>query len=144
MHNPPLPSQIRLMNGQDQYAPERGVGGFPEFGRLSNTCANCGGLRSSIWRPLAGRFGSLLGVSWRALGSQFGIVELCILELIWGSECIFVLVRYLHGRARGTKSRLRKLCPLAPLPDQSSTSPLGEGELWFGTVSNTHLRAHET
>ena len=26
-----LPGQIGLMNGQDEYAPDRGVGGFPEF-----------------------------------------------------------------------------------------------------------------
>ena len=60
------------MNGQDQYAPERGVGGFQEFASFPNTCANCWPLRSSTWRPLAGRLGSLLEVPWWALGSQFG------------------------------------------------------------------------
>ena len=59
----PLPGQIRPMNGQDQYAPDRGVGGFPEFDPFSNTCANCWVLRSSVWRPLAARFGGLLEVN---------------------------------------------------------------------------------
>ena len=51
------------MNGKDEYAPDRGVGGFPEFDPFSNTCANCCILRSSISRPLAGRFGGLLEVN---------------------------------------------------------------------------------
>ena len=59
------------MNGQDQYAPERGVGGFQEFASFPNTCANCWPLRSSTWRPLAGRLGSLLGGplvgSWKSI-----------------------------------------------------------------------------
>ena len=108
------------MNGQDQYAPDRGLGGFPEFDPFSKKCANFWVLRSSVWRPLAGRCGRLLEVN-------LGVVELCSLGVIWESEWIFVLVRYQHGRAGGTKSRLRKLCPLAPLPGQSSTSLFGGG-----------------
>ena len=61
---------------------------------------------------------------------DFGVVQLCILHV--PCPFVFVLVRYQHGPARGTKSRLPKLCPVAPLPGQSSTSPLGEAELWFG------------
>ena len=61
-----------LMNGQDQYAPERGVGGFPESGPFPSMCANFRVLRPYIWRPLARRFGSLSEVPWRALGSQLG------------------------------------------------------------------------
>ena len=78
------PGQIGPMNGQDEYAPDRGVGGFPEFDPFSNTCANCWVLRSSVSRPVAARFGGLLGVnlevvelSWRSLGS--------ILEEYWES-----------------------------------------------------------
>ena len=59
------------------------------------------------------------------LGPSFG-------GLSWGSSGGFVLARQQHGRARGTKTRLRKRCALAPLPGQNSTSPLGEVELWFG------------
>ena len=75
------------MNGQDQYASERGVGGFQEFASFPNTCANCWPLRSSTWRPLAGRLGSLLEVPWWALGSQFGRrgapLGLALLEVSW-------------------------------------------------------------
>ena len=119
------PSQIRLMNGQGQYAPEQCVGGFQEFDPFSNTCANCRVLRSFISRPRAGRFASLLGVSWRALGDQFGTRG-----APYPGSPLGINIR--NGRARGTKSRLRKLCPRAPLPGQSSTSPLGEVELRFG------------
>ena len=113
------------MNGLNQYAPERGVGGFQEFASFPNTCANCWPLRSSTWRPLACRLGSVLE------------------EAPWESQWVFVLVRCQHGRARGTKSRLRKLCPLAPLPGQSSTSPLGEVELWFGRGALCNAREAE-
>ena len=41
------------------------------------------------------------------------------------------------------KSRLRKLCLLAPLPGQSSTSPLGEGEFWFGRGALCNAREAE-
>ena len=40
-------SQIRLMNGRDQYAPERALGGFPESAPFPNTCANSWVLRST-------------------------------------------------------------------------------------------------
>ena len=112
------------MNGQDQDAPDRGVGGFQEFD------------------PFSGRFVGLLEVildvvefSWWFLGS--------ILEVSPEASLTFVLVRYQHGRARGTKSRLPELCPLAPLPGQSSTSPLGEGELWFGRGALCNARETE-
>ena len=110
-----------------------GLGGFQEFDPFSNARANCCVLRSSVWRPLAGRS------MWRALLEvTLDVVELSwwflgsILEVPSEASWTFVLVPYQHVRARGTKSRLRKLCLLAPLPGQSSTSPLGEGELWFG------------
>ena len=48
-----------------------------------------------------------------------------------------------RARARGTKSRLRKLCALAPLPDQSSTSTLVGGELWIGTGALRNAREAE-
>ena len=72
---------------------------------------------------------------------DFGIVQLCILHV----PClfVFVLVRDQHGPARGTKSRRPKLCPLAPLPGQSSTSPLGEAELWFGRGALRNARDAE-
>ena len=73
MRYAPLPGQMRPMNGQDQYAPDRGVGGFPEFDPFSNKCANFWVLRSSVWRPLAGRCGRLLEVN------------LGVVELSWGS-----------------------------------------------------------
>ena len=130
------------MNGQDQYAPDRGVGGFQEFDPFSNTCADFGVLRSSVWRPLAGRFVGLLEVtpdvvelSWWFLGS--------ILDVSSEASWAFVLVRYQHGRARGTKSRLRTLCHLAPLPGHSFTSPLEEGELWFGRGALCNARDAE-
>ena len=80
----PPPGQIRQMNRQDQYAPDRAVGGFPEFGPFSNECANFVFLRSSVWRPLAGRFGGLLEVNLQ-------VVELScwslgsILDVTWES-----------------------------------------------------------
>ena len=52
------------MNGQDRCAPERGVGGFPEFDLSPNTCA-------IFWGAKVIHLEGLLGVSWRALGSQF-------------------------------------------------------------------------
>ena len=52
------------MNGQDEYAPERGVGGFPEIGPSANTCAIFWVLRSSAWRVSR-------GPSRRGLGSPF-------------------------------------------------------------------------
>ena len=61
-----------------------------------------------------------------------GVVGLCVLEVPWGSSLVLLRPRCQHGRARGAKSRLPKLCALAPLPGQSSASPLGEWELWFG------------
>ena len=129
------------MNGQDQYAPDRGVGGFQEFDPFSNICANFCVLRSSVWRPLAGPFVGLLEVildvvelSWWFLGSK---------EVSSEASWTFVLVRYQHGRARGTKSRLHKLCLLAPLPGQSSTSPLGEVEFWFGRGALCNAREAE-
>ena len=62
-------------------------------------------------------FGGLLQVDlssscksfWTSWSSPGGFWEVSP-EASWA----FVLVRYQHGRARGTKSRLRKLCPLAP------------------------------
>ena len=143
LRNTAPPGQIRQRNGQDQYAPDRGVGGFQEFDPFWNACANFCVLRSSVWRPLAGRFVGLLKVtldvvelSWWFLGS--------ILEVSSEASWTFVLVPYQHGRARGTKSRLRKLCLLAPpLPGQSSTSPLGEGEFWFGRGALCNARGAE-
>ena len=74
MRKATLPGQIGPMSGQDQYAPDRGVGGCPEFDSFSNTCANLWVLRLSVWRPLAGRFGGLLEV------------DLEVVELAWGSR----------------------------------------------------------
>ena len=72
--------KVRPMNGQDNCAPDRGVGGFREFDPFSNKCANCWVLRSSLWRLLAGRFGGLLEVnlevvelSCESLGGVLGI-----------------------------------------------------------------------
>ena len=48
-----------------------------------------------------------------------------------------------RARARGTKSRLRKLCAVAPLPGQSSTSTLVGGELWFGRGALRNAREAE-
>ena len=45
--------------------------------------------------------------------------------------------------ARGTKSRPRKRRAVAPLPGQSSTSPLEEGELWFGRGALRNAREAE-
>ena len=111
---PRTPSQIRVMNGQARYAPERGVGGFPEFDPSSNTCANFGVLMSSIWRPLAGRCGSLLGVSPGGLGEpevrRVGFASFALLP---------------PSRARAPLLRL------------------GEAELWFGRGAWRNARGTE-
>ena len=54
-----------------------------------------------------------------------------------------MLGRQQHGRARGTKTRLRKRCALAPLPGQNSASPSGEVELWFGRGALRNARGAE-
>ena len=74
---------------------------------------------------------------------NLGVVQLCMLHVPWWCSFVFVLLRRQHGRARGTKSRLLTLCPLAPLPGQSSTSPLGEAELWFGRGALRNAREAE-
>ena len=72
------------MNGQDEDAPDRGVGGFQEFDPFSNVCANFGVLRSSVWMLLASRFGGLLGVNLEAVELSWWSLA-SILEVSWGS-----------------------------------------------------------
>ena len=82
---PPSPGQRRPMNGQDQYAPDRGAGGSPEFHPFSNdACANFGILRSSVWSPLAGQFGVPLEVNFEVVELSRGSLG-TILEVSWGS-----------------------------------------------------------
>ena len=71
----PLPrprGQIRPLNGQDQYMHRIGAWA---------TCANFGVLRSSVWRPLAGRCG---GLSWKSIWNSWSSPG-GLLEVSWKS-----------------------------------------------------------
>ena len=95
-------------------------------------CGRISGIRSfpeHVWKlpgPKAIHLEAACASIWKSLGSP--------LESSWKST---------WGRARGTKSTLRKPCPLAPLPGQSSTSHLGEAELWFGRGASCNAREAE-
>ena len=138
----PLQGQMRLMNGQDQYAPEWGVSGFPAFDPFSNACANFWVQRPSIWRPLADRFGSVLGVSWRDLGSQFGSLG----ALSPGSP-LGILVNLLCWFALSMdEPEVRRVGFAQALPPSRARAPLlllGEGELWFGRGALCNAREAE-
>ena len=121
-----LSGKVRLMIAQGQFAPEWGVGGFPECFPFSNICANPWVPMSSIYRSIwKWSPGGLLEVNVEDL-------ELCILEgiLVTPSESlcwIAISMDEPEVRRVGFAQALPS-CP-SPGPELHSSSWGGEGAL---------------